>query len=332
MLVKVFLLPLSKVMVIYLSRWEHTYTVKSPIRKKLFRCLSYDEVFAAKSLPCATYIFTDFDRLSQWELELASCVYKNLQNGGARVINHPAQVACRYELLRRLYRAEVNSFNAYRPSLGEWPTRYPVFVRRDSFHDGMLSGLIDTREALVATLESLESDGVPFSNTIVIEFAAEPVEPGLYRKQQCYRVGDRFFVDTTVHERNWIVKYGENGAAPETRYAAELAEINTVPYAAIVKRVFDIAKIEYGRVDIGLYEGNPQFYEINTNPTVSFGTKHPSPSRVRSREQFVINYTEAIRALDRLLHCPTGKIEMTGEFLSRQRRKARWRSWSRPTL
>ncbi|MDG1301153.1 MAG: hypothetical protein P8R37_06150 [Opitutae bacterium] len=319
-------------MVIYLSRWEHTYTVKSPIRKKLFRCLSYDEVFAAKSLPCATYIFTDFDRLSQWELELASCVYQNLRNGGAQVLNHPAQVACRYELLRRLHLAGVNSFNVYRPSLDEWPTRYPVFVRRDSFHDGMLSGLLETREALDAALKLVESYGVPFSNTIVIEFAAEPVEGDLYRKQACYRVGDQFFVDTTVHERNWIVKYGELGVAPETRYAAELAEINSVPYAPTVKRVFDIAKIEYGRVDIGLYQGKPQFYEINTNPTVSFNTKHPSPSRALSREQFVVNYTEAIRALNQSFTSAAGKIEMTGKFLSRQRRKARWRSWSRPTL
>ncbi len=319
-------------MIIYVSRWEHTYTVKSPSRKKLLICLSYDEVFAAKSLPCATYVFTDFDRLSQWELELASCVYRNLRNRGAQVLNDPAQVACRYELLRRLYLAGMNSFNAYRPSLGEWPTRYPVFVRRDSFHDGMLSDLLDSKEALEASLAEAESNGVPYSNTIAVEFAAEPMEDDLYRKQACYRIGDRFFVDTAVHERNWIVKYGESGVAPEARYEAELAAINSVPYEAILRQVFDIAKIEYGRVDIGRYQGQPQFYEINTNPTVGFDTEHTSPARVRSREQFVLNYTEAMRALDQSGPRGGAKIEMAGKFLKRQRRKARWRSWSRPTL
>jgi hypothetical protein len=319
-------------MVIYVSRWEHAYTVKSPSRKKLLTCLSYDEVFMAKSLPCATYIFTDFDRLSQWELELASCVYQNLRKGGAQVLNNPAQVACRYVLLRRLYLAGVNSFNAYRPSLGEWPIRYPVFIRRDSFHYGMLSDLLDSKGALEASLAEAESNGVPYSNTIAVEFAAEPVEEDLYRKQACYRIGDRFFVDTAVHERNWIVKNGEAGVASEARYEAELAAINSVPYEAALRQVFDIANIEYGRVDIGFYQGKPQFYEINTNPSVSFNTEHPSPARVCSREQFVLNYTEATRALDQSGPSGRGKIEMAGKFLTRQRRDARWRSWSRPTL
>lgn len=319
-------------MVIYVSRWEHTYTVKSASRKKLLTCLSYDEVFAAKSLPCATYIFTDFDRLSQWELELASCVYRNLREGGAQVLNHPAQVACRYELLRRLYLAGVNSFNAYRPSLGEWPIRYPVFVRRDSFHDGMLSELLDSKEALEASLAEAESNGVPYSNTIVVEFAAESVESDLYRKQTCFRVGDQFFADTSVYERHWIVKYGEVGVTPKARRQAELAAINSVPYETILRQVFNVAKIEYGRVDIGFYQGKPQFYEINTNPTVGFNTRHSNPEYVRMREQFVLNYTKAIRVLDQSGPSGGAKIEMTGKFLKRQRRKARWRSWSRPTL
>lgn len=319
-------------MVIYVSRWEHTYTVKAPRRNGLLQCLSYDELFAAKSLPCATYIFTDFDRLSQWELELASSVYLNLKQGGAKVLNHPAQVACRYALLRRLSLAGVNDFNVYRPSLGEWPTRYPVFVRRDSFHDGMLSDLLHSQEELEAALADAEADGVPFSNTIVVEFAAEPLEDDLYRKQSCYRIGDRYFIDTAVHERNWIVKYGEPGVASEERYAAELESINEVPHAETVKRVFELANIEYGRVDIGLYQGRPQFYEINTNPTVGFKVEHSSASRQRSREQFVENYSAAMRALDDAGASGGGKIEMTGRFLERQRRKARWRSWSRPTL
>ena len=37
----------------------------------------------ARFLPRATWIFTDFDRLSFWELELAARVYRNLIGSGA---------------------------------------------------------------------------------------------------------------------------------------------------------------------------------------------------------------------------------------------------------
>jgi energy-coupling factor transporter ATP-binding protein EcfA2 len=39
--------------------------------------MSYDKFYAAKTLPKATYVFTDFDRLALWELRLAAALVRN---------------------------------------------------------------------------------------------------------------------------------------------------------------------------------------------------------------------------------------------------------------
>src|SRR4030095_3452020 len=64
---------------------------------------TYDRLFRARSLPRATWIFTDFDRLNFWELELAARFHRNLVGAQQTVLNDPATVAQRFSLLRRLH-------------------------------------------------------------------------------------------------------------------------------------------------------------------------------------------------------------------------------------
>jgi hypothetical protein len=44
--------------------------------------------------------------------------------------------------------------------------------------------------------------------------------------------------------------------------------------------MFDLARIEYGRIDYGMLNGRPQLWEINTNPTIWRG---PGPALDESR-------------------------------------------------
>ena len=200
-------------MVTYLSRWDHAYTLKFLKREKLFKPLSYDEAFQAKSLPSGTYVFADLDRLGTWELELAAIVYRVLKQAGAHVINDPAKVRTRYSLLKTLHREGVNSFQVYRPSLGEWPERYPVFIRRDHFHSGVLSELIEDETSLREALDKISNDGIPESNVMVVEYAAEPALDGLFQKHAVYRIGDCYFRDLAVNQNHWVAKFGEHGVA-----------------------------------------------------------------------------------------------------------------------
>ncbi len=318
-------------MVTYLSRWDHAYTLKFLKREKLFKPLSYDEAFRAKSLPLGTYIFTDLDRLGAWELELAAIVYRVLKQAGAPVINDPAKVKTRYCLLKALHCDGLNAFQVYRPSLGELPELYPVFVRRDHFHSGVLSELIEDEKSLREALEKISNDGIPDSNLMVVEYAAEPTREGLFQKHAVYRIGDHYFRDLTVNQNHWMAKYGELGVAGEALYQEELDNMPHVPFLDTIRQVFDIANIEYGRVDFGIVAGKPQFYEINTNPFVGFNlSKHPFSQRLKSHGIFKDNYRAAVRALER----PGSKnqIELNHDVLVHHRKQSRWRTWSRPTL
>ena len=109
------------------------------------RC--YHEILAKRSTTQGTYIFTDFDRLDFWGLELAGEVFRVLTAAGARTLNDPARARQRYALLRGLHNAGINRFGVYRVEADEMPERYPVFLRNESAHEGPLSDLLPDAES-----------------------------------------------------------------------------------------------------------------------------------------------------------------------------------------
>jgi hypothetical protein len=315
----------------FVSRWEHQYTLQSLEKGDPVIRRSYDGILRRTELPLGAYIFTDIDRLGVWELELASILYRTLQAGGARVLNDPARVLTRFDMLRTLYEKGLNRYQVWRPYLDEWPDRYPVFVRRNAFHSGVLSELIHDKSGLEKVLDEKRREGIPDSNVIVVEYAAQSDPNGLFRKFSVYRVGDRYFNDLSVNQKNWEVKYGESGVASEAIYQLELDMMNQVPFKSLIRKVFDIAHIEYGRLDFGLVDGCPQFYEINTNPTLRLSMKsHPFPQRMESHRIYAANFRTAVRALD--MRCKRNMIPLNHVLLQRHRNLAKPKSWSPPTL
>jgi hypothetical protein len=239
-------------------------------------------------------------------------------------------VLLRYPLLRALHADGINNFNVYRPEAGEWPERFPVFLRRESFHTGALTGLLHDETELREGLRKLQAEGIPLANLIMVEFAAEPAEGEVYRKLSAYRIGDYYFRDTAVNETGWSVRHGEIGISSPDFYADERASMNIVPHETAVRRAFHIGNIDYGRADLGFYKGQPQIYEINTNPTASFNVEHPIADRSASRAAFVENYKAAIADIDQ----PEDgkKIVLDDTFLNKTRKRS-WRPGrSRHTL
>lgn len=264
----------------------------------------YDWALGRRSLPPATYIFTDRERMDDWQLRVYSALFRHINTlgPGYRAINDPAKMCDRVALLRRLYRQNLNAFNVYRPDELTDHVRYPVFVRRAFDHAQPISGLIRSRAELDQMLEGLWAGGEPESGIIVTEFHGEPVnaETGLFRKLSAYRVGDAVFFFNTGHEKNWAVKYGELGAGRDEHYAEERHFIETDAFCDFLREVFEIAGIEYGRVDFGLVDGTPVVYEINTNPHLSLKeAEHPSAIRLENMRLGRIKYLAALSALDR---------------------------------
>src|SRR5690606_35848011 len=81
----------------------------------MMRVISYDRLFAARRARTGTWIFSDFDRLDFWGLELAGRYARALRSAGARVLNDPALALQRAALLKQLNTAGINDFGAWRP-------------------------------------------------------------------------------------------------------------------------------------------------------------------------------------------------------------------------
>jgi hypothetical protein len=288
--------------VIYLlTTPSHVYTHDCLLQREDVKVeiRDYESLHGERMFPRGTYIFTDMDRLGGRALAGTAELHRRLRFGGARVLNDPARVLGRYGLLRKLHAEGINDFTAYRADSCETPVRWPVFLRSDGGHDRPLSGLIHGPARLAEAIEARVAEGAPITTLLIVEYAAQEAAPGLFRKLSVFRLGDAMIGHTCVHDRKWIVKYGKGGIATPELYEDEYRIVAENPYGETLRRVFDLAGIEYGRADFGLIDGRPQIYEINTNPHVVL---EPKSNGIARRDDtnavFRSKYLAALKALD----------------------------------
>jgi hypothetical protein len=262
------------------------------------KIVGYSELFGATRLPQATYVFTDLERLPTWRVRHAAAIYRALRDQGCKVLNDPALAPSRFGLLRRLALSGFNQCNAYRVEVGVVPARWPVFLRVEGGHDAPLSDLLHNWDEAQRAIDAALDAGAPLPSLILIEFAGEPVAPGLYRRLSMYKIGGNAFADVCVHDVQWLVKYGQSGIATPELYADELRIVRDNPFRSVVESAFDLARIEYGRADFSLVDGKVQLYEINTNPHIGEMIDHPSADRVESMRVVHENLLAALRAID----------------------------------
>jgi hypothetical protein len=288
-------------MICFLTTTGYDFTLKS-IRSDPgappISTLSYSRALKKSVLPQATYVFTDVDRLNTWDLIAAASLYRRLQQEGRRVLNDPARVQVRFPLLRALYRSGINPFNVYSVDEGGRPERFPVFLRLSSGHDAPLSDLIFDQAALERAIAAAVSVGFPRQALMVVEYAAEHVRPGLFRKLSVFRLGDEFIPHVCVHDTSWMVKFGRPGVAGQELYDEELEIMQKNAFADRLKPVFAIAAIDYGRADFGLVGERICVYEINTNPQVNPIKTHPFVQRIESGKIWWDGFKAALHRLD----------------------------------
>jgi hypothetical protein len=284
----------------FLTRGHH-YTLKkvkkSPLAPSI-GLVNYDQLFRSSRLKPATYIFADLDRLGYWDMELAADLFLQMKNAGLTVLNNPVHFKNRHSLLRALRQAGLNDFDAYRPHEMNSIKRFPVFLRKIQGHRAPLSGLLETRAEVEKAIHATVAGGTPEENLVLIELAAEPIRAGVYRKLAAFRVGDNIVPHLSVHDNVWLVKYGRKLDSIEDLYQEENAMLRQNPFAEHLRKVFDVAGIEYGRADFGFYQGRLQVFEINTNPHLSPFEPHPSATRVANMKLSWEKYMQALRAVD----------------------------------
>ncbi|HEX7025452.1 MAG TPA: hypothetical protein VF187_11595, partial [Gemmatimonadales bacterium] len=67
--------------------------------------------------------------------------------------------------------------------------------------------------------------------------------------------------------KNWMLKWEESEHG-ERAMQEHLDYVLGNPHQAWLRRVFDLAGVEYGRIDYGMRGDTLQVWEINTNPTL----------------------------------------------------------------
>lgn len=285
---------------------------------------SYERLVRRSRLPRGTWIFTDHERLSPFEISVAAELAECLRRAGCRILNHPARVLTRFALLDALHAAGINDHRAFRADENPAPTRFPVFIRREFDHRGNDRVLLRDRSELDAALSGLRAAGVPLVGNLVVEYSGEEASPGIWYRGSAYRAGDDIIAHHMALDDKWLVKDGFDAGRlrsfdhREAFLARERAFVGDNEHAQLLRRVFDIAGLEYGRADFGFVDNRLQIYEINTNPNHAseeavFGNIHPD--REESQRSSERRLREAIANLDT---APDGSVTLTGPLLERQ--------------
>jgi hypothetical protein len=95
-------------------------------------------------------------------------------------------------------------------------------------------------------------------------------------------------------------------------------------YVDILRRVFDVAHIEYGRADFGVVAGRPQIYEINTNPYISADPGSKSATRRTTIAMSTKKLCESLASLDTQRAADTALVRIGGALLDEWRRERKW--------
>jgi hypothetical protein len=291
-------------MIVFLSAPAHAHEVAALTKRRYgedlprVRRMSYWRAFWADKLPVATYVFTDFERLYPWEQVCAADLYRHLRGLGQRCLNDPARAMTRFELLRALYRGGINPFNVYRADDDPRPERFPVFIRAEAAHDEPLTGLLETQAALDAALAWLPEAGWPRRLLLVVEFCASPIAPGVWRKHGTMRIGDEIFAVNNVTQDNWMVKHGTAGLATALMHAEEFVAAHAGAVPDVMRPVFELAGLDYGRADHAPAHGRQVTYEINSNPQLGRTDQPGNPVREGTLRHCAARVKAALHRID----------------------------------
>ncbi len=240
------------------------------------------------------YLFTDIERLDQAETQRALALRERLEThpDTALILNHPRRSMRRYEVLTTLRERGLNSFGVYRADdLPEAP-RFPVFVRDENEHGTGFSGLLHSREELSQHLQTL---GGRLEGKVVVEFCDTADDSGVIRKYGAFHVAGRIVARQIHFSRHWVLR--EPDICTEETSREELEYVETNPHAEQLREIFELARIDYGRIDYSLMDGQIQVWEINTNPMILIPRDRQDPLRFAAHDRFGQNLNETLKRL-----------------------------------
>jgi hypothetical protein len=288
-------------MIYYVFAKPHSYTLgiflahHCEALAPCVRLLDYESFFRLDKLRSGALILTDFDRLSHDTLGRAAAyhAYFSREDSPIRVLNNPRESLQRFDLLRSLHDSGINDFNVYRLDEDLDACRFPAFVRKERDHFHILTGLLENPAHLAAAIRHFQGQDIDLSDLMLVEFLNAPGRDGRFRKYGVYRVGDELYAQHCFIRDEWLVK-GVPVELNDADRQEHRAFIAANPHADQVMKIFEMARIDYGRIDYAVLDGRVQAFEINTNPTVLTGP--PSAFNYDTRP-YAERHEQALRKL-----------------------------------
>ena len=103
---------------------------------------------------------------------------------------------------------------------------------------------------------------------MIVEFCDASGPDGLFRKYAAFKVGPHIIPSHVFSSHEWTREVANGTSRLSTACARGCSSSTRIPMAPGSRRVFDLAGIDYGRIDYGVAGGVPQVWEINLNATL----------------------------------------------------------------
>jgi len=92
-------------------------------------------------------------------------------------------------------------------------------------------------------------------------------------------------------------KRGSANLASDAHHAAELQEYEDWPHSDFAARVFDLAGMDFGRLDSSIARGRPRAHEVNANPGLKISTDHHNADWRLSLERYRADLVGGLAAI-----------------------------------
>jgi hypothetical protein len=179
----------------------------------------------------------------------------------------------------------------------EWgELKFPVFIREKDEHEGPITPLLYSAGEVRRAAARLRVKGFTAKHLMVVEYRDTSDGQGLFRKYATFRVGERFVNHHLGFTRQFIAKLSE--VADEWMAQEELDFVEADANESLLRPIFDLAHIDFGRIDYTFDEGRLVVWEINVNPQL--GMREPTEALLRREPAKAIARRQLRSALEEL--------------------------------